>query len=459
MALSRGQALSTYVSGIKMSPGTSPASVVFRNTLYIFYAGSSSDGIWYTSTADGVNWAPVINVNKKGAGALNMAEGTSPSAVVFRDALYLLYNPAAGYFTSFTKFDGSSWSAVATTNLTAAGLGYRPKTSPSAVVYRDILYSFHCADYEFDVILQWNSFNGIKWNASNGNQSFYVGPRGSRAGPLDPVLVAPGTSPSGLVYDDELYCYFTGMGNTGTCYVTVQEGKILAPVSLSKLNTGMPFQPQISPIPLVLLEIYAVRWFWVEKASQTLWYSDYRSDGGDWSPLKKLSCDGDVPKLAINTNITAVQFLNKPYILWNSGTGISFCAGFVWEISDTTSAKPTQLLRESDSFTVSTSDSTLVTFLQSELGNGPTAREFIPVSPRPATVTGEIFFVCPRPAEVVSDFTKSVYSKFDVTSSTPLATKISITTTLLANAFKLSYIIILQFQQQKVTLRFYRYRR
>ncbi|QPC76915.1 hypothetical protein HYE68_007667 [Fusarium pseudograminearum] len=437
MALSRGQALSTYVSGIKMSPGTSPASVVFRNTLYIFYAGSSSDGVWYTSTADGVKWAPIINVNKNGAGALNMAEGTSPSAVVFRDALYLLYNPAAGYFTSFTKFDGSSWSAVSTTNPTAAGLGYRPKTSPSAV---------------------WNSFNGIKWNASNGNQSFYAGPRGSRGGPLDPVLVAPGTSPSGLVYDDELYCFFTGTDNTGTWYVTLQEGNIVAPVSMSKLNTGMPFQPQTSPIPLVLLESYAVSWFWVEKASQTLWYSDYRSDGGDWSPLKKLSCDGDVPKLALNTNITAVQFLNKPYIFWNSGTGISFCAGFVWEISDTTSAKPTQLLRESDSFTVSTSDSTLVTLLRSELGNGPTAREFIPVSPRPATVTGEIFFVCPRPAEV-SDFTKSVYSKFDVTSSTPLATKISITATLLVNAFKLPYIIILQFQQQKATLRFYRYRR
>ncbi|PCD39451.1 hypothetical protein FGRA07_00722 [Fusarium graminearum] len=236
------------------------------------------------------------------------------------------------------------------------------------------------------------------------------------------------------------------------------EGKIVAPVSLSKLNTGMPFQPQTSPNPLVLLENYAVRWFWVENASQTLWYSDYRTDGGDWSPLKKLSCDGDVPKLAISTNITAVQFLNKPYIFWNYGTGISFCAGFVWEISDTTSAKPTQLLQESDCFTVSTSDSTLVTLLRSELGNGPTAREFIPVSPRPATATGEIAFVCPRPAEVVSDFTKSVYSKFDVTSSTPLATKISITTTLLANAFKLPYIIILKFQQQKATLRFYRYR-
>lgn len=234
--------------------------------------------------------------------------------------------------------------------------------------------------------------------------------------------------------------------------MTLQEGNILAPVSMSKLNTGMPFQPQTSPSPLVLLESYAVRWFWVEKASQTLWYSDYRTDGGDWSPLKKLSCDGDVPKLAINTNITAVQFLNKPYIFWNYGTGVSFCPGFVWEISDTTSAKPTQLLRESDSFTFSTSDSTLVTLLRSELGNGPTAREFIPVSPRPATATGEIAFVCPRPAEVVSDFTKSVYSKFDVTSSTPLATKISITTTLLANAFKLSYIIILQFQQQKATL-------
>lgn len=95
----------------------------------------------------------------------------------------------------------------------------------------------------------------------------------------------------------------------------------MAPVSLSKLNTGMPFQPQTSPNPLVLLENYAVRWFWVEKASQTLWYSDYRTDGGDWSPLKKLNCDGDVPKLAISINITAVQFLNKLYIFWNYGTG------------------------------------------------------------------------------------------------------------------------------------------
>ncbi|CAG1961455.1 unnamed protein product [Fusarium graminearum] len=279
----------------------------------------------------------------------------------------------------------------------------------------------------------WTAFNGTKWNASqgnasNGNQSFYVGPRG---GPLVAAIVAPGTNPSALVYDDKLYCFFIGTDGTGTCYVTVQEGKIVAPVSLSKLNTGMPFQPQTSPNPLVLLENYAVRWFWVEKASQTLWYSDYRTDGGDWSPLKKLNCDGDVPKLAISINITAVQFLNKLYIFWNYGTGSASVLDF---------------------------DSTLVTLLRSKLGNGPTAREFIPVSPRPATATGEIAFVCPRPAEVVSDFTKSVYSKFDVTSSTPLATKISITTTLLANAFKLPYIIILKFQQQKATLRFYRYR-
>ncbi|CAF3578550.1 unnamed protein product [Fusarium graminearum] len=324
-----------------------------------------------------------------------------------------------------------------------SGIKMSPGTSPTSK------YPLHILRW-----LQWTAFNGTKWNASqgnasNGNQSFYVGPRG---GPLVAAIVAPGTNPSALVYDDKLYCFFIGTDGTGTCYVTVQEGKIVAPVSLSKLNTGMPFQPQTSPNPLVLLENYAVRWFWVEKASQTLWYSDYRTDGGDWSPLKKLNCDGDVPKLAISINITAVQFLNKLYIFWNYGTG----SASVLDLCGRLATLPRPSLRSY--FRNRTVLLTLVTLLRSKLGNGPTAREFIPVSPRPATATGEIAFVCPRPAEVVSDFTKSVYSKFDVTSSTPLATKISITTTLLANAFKLPYIIILKFQQQKATLRFYRYR-
>ncbi|KAG8676546.1 hypothetical protein FPOAC2_02648 [Fusarium poae] len=438
MALSRQQLLSTFVPGINLYPGSSPASVIFRDTLYIFYAGSGSDGLWYTSTTDGVTWASIINVNKKGAGALNIAQGTSPAAVVFRDALYLFYNDAGGVVTYFTKFDGSNWSAVAKTDITNSSYRYVPKTSPSAAVYRDTLYNFYCASGGSEIFIHWNSFNGVKWNSSNWGTGTFVGGTQLRG-----VFAAPATSPNAVVFNNALYCFFNGAGNDGTWYAKLTGDSFATPVSVSNLNKGITFRPQTSPSPLVLLDGYVMRLYWVDNASQTMWYSDYRTDGDNWSPQKKLNCDGGIPNLAANTSITAVQFLKKPFIFWSSGSGINFCPSFVWEINTSTWVRPAHLLQDSDCFTVSTSDSTLVTLLRTKLGNG--------------TTTGEIPFNYPRPGTVVSDFVKSVYSNIDVTDPT-LATKILITTTLVANGFLLPYLVFLQLQQQGAILRFYRVR-
>ncbi|KAF3929127.1 hypothetical protein ABW20_dc0109733 [Dactylellina cionopaga] len=254
MSLSRQQVLSTYVRDVNLYAGSAPASVVFRGTLYVFYSGAGYDGVWCTTTTDGLTWAPIYNLNQKGA------RSQSKRKCLQRCVVRLL-----------------------------------------------------------------------QWQQKRRN----------------------------LVLE------------------TCQRGS------------------------------FHSRDFGVEDK----W-------GDRWTPQKKLSCDGDVPNLAANTGLNSVQFLQKPYAFWSSGSGINFSPGFEWEISSSNWARPGALFQDSDSFAVTTSDATLITLLRTKLGDG--------------SATATFTFSSPRPANAVSDFIKRVYSAFQVTDAS-LATKVSIMTTLIAS--------------------------
>jgi hypothetical protein len=127
------QNLSNFVGGIGLYDHSSPASVVFKDMLYVFYVGRGGDGIFYT-TAKAWDWSPIKNINDQ-ARNIGVASNTSPSAVVYKDKIYLFYNGKGNDGTWFTTFDGSRWSLALSISGLAGGMGFLPCTSPSAAVY------------------------------------------------------------------------------------------------------------------------------------------------------------------------------------------------------------------------------------------------------------------------------------------------------------------------------------
>jgi hypothetical protein len=445
MALSLQQSLAGYVRGINLFPGSAPASVVFRNTLYVFYAGSGFDGVWCTSTTNGSSWDPIYNLNDKGAqswfdntGAiklLSIAKGTSPAVVVYRDALWLFFTGSWGDGIYFTKFDGVTWTRIRMIDL---GGRYTPpgdKTSPAAAVYRDRLYIFYSKDKVY-----WDFFDGAKWNGID----FLNGTFKGQTQTLGGAFSAPGTSPNAVVFDDSLYVFFNGIGNDGTWFSRlVGDSWTSSPTSVSsKLPHGMVFRPGTSPNTLVILENYSLRLYWVDNSTQTVSYADLRriSNQDRWTlSNRQLTCDGVIPTVAANTGLNSVQFLQTHYVFWSTGSGINFAPGYAHQLESRIMAAPAVFFRDSESFTAVTTDAALIKLLRTKLGNG--------------SVDGKFTFAYPLNSDAIPNFIKSVYSDFDVTDGS-LATRVSILTTLIASAFLFPYVTVLQLQPQKATLQF-----
>jgi hypothetical protein len=78
----------------------SPSAVVFRDKLYVFHQGLTGDtNLWY-SVWDGANWAPDEQLNK-------VVLTNSPSAVVFNDQLYVFHQDQQTHgYLWFSVFEG-----------------------------------------------------------------------------------------------------------------------------------------------------------------------------------------------------------------------------------------------------------------------------------------------------------------------------------------------------------------
>lgn len=449
MSFNKVQSLDSLVKGINLYPGSSPASVVFRDTLYVFYAGLGFDGIWCTSTRDGLTWAPIYNLNDKGArGSIGIAKGTSPAVAVYRDTLWLFFNGSGNDSVYNTKFDGTNWTAAAKSDIRNRYDTFLPKTSPSAAVCKDVLYLFYCIPLPSDqpasmCSIVFDFLDGTNWSGNvweGDDTGFWPGSQ-----PVRNIRANTGTSPSAVTLNNTLYLFYNGGGNDGTWYtklVDPQSRKFTLEVQVAKGNGGMTFRPQTSPNTLVLVEDLILRLFWVDKSSQAIYYSDYRVNDDKWSSQKKLTCDGDVPGLSPNTAPTSVLFQQRPYLFWfkSSGTGINFSPCFVWEISASGWTRFAQSLQDGESFVMTASDLPLAAFLSAKLGNGD--------------VDTPLTFISDRISSDVPWFLRNAWSNFDLNDGV-LATRASVATTLIVSAMGLNYQIMSNFRNKKATIRFY----
>jgi hypothetical protein len=182
-------------SGNQQVPGTqmsdSPAAVVFNNKLYCFYQGTGNNAQqlrYNVLQSDGHTWAGDQQVP-----SIQISNG--PAAVVFNGNLYCFYQ---GYSAGATQLHctvlsagGTSWSAdqwVRNTSMTAG---------PSAVVFNQQLYCFYQDRDDGSLRYMVLSANGT-WSSGN-------------------VTVANtllSASPSAVVFNGRLYCFHQGATNT-----------------------------------------------------------------------------------------------------------------------------------------------------------------------------------------------------------------------------------------------------
>lgn len=148
VATDRNVAIPVNKDVIKMSvrPGTSPNAVVFNGRIYLFYYdngsnGSGYNGICYTYTTsnDASAWSQTTQV------APNMTNqpGTSATAVVVADRLFLFYTSGDGTLWFTRTNDGTSWSPLTPLAAgTTSSLSVASGTTAWATMFGSLPYLF-----------------------------------------------------------------------------------------------------------------------------------------------------------------------------------------------------------------------------------------------------------------------------------------------------------------------------
>jgi hypothetical protein len=168
----------------------SPSAVVFNNQLYCLYQWNDDPNLMFNVlSADGVTWATQQSVPN-----VQMTDG--PSAVVFNGQLYCFYQ---GYGSNLGKLqftvlsaDGTTWSTVQ--QVTGASIS----DGPSAVVFNGKLYCFH----------QGAGGNGQLWYN-------ILSADGSSWSNQQVANTTMSAGPAAVVFNGKLYCFHQGTGYNG----------------------------------------------------------------------------------------------------------------------------------------------------------------------------------------------------------------------------------------------------
>ncbi|MCG8374376.1 MAG: hypothetical protein MI700_12620, partial [Balneolales bacterium] len=83
-----------------------PSTVYFKNQLYAFYKGQNSDEISFTRSSNGTSWS-----SHQSIGGSSYKSHQAPAAVVYRDTLYVYYADDSNIRGVYTA-DGVNWNAT-----------------------------------------------------------------------------------------------------------------------------------------------------------------------------------------------------------------------------------------------------------------------------------------------------------------------------------------------------------
>lgn len=307
LSLSSPQLLDDFVQGIRVLPRSAPAPIVFQNKLFVFYNGSGSDGIWYTAF-DNKSWAPVISVRTH-VPNINLAPGTSPAVVVFKGTLYLFYNGSGHDGTWYTTFDGTRWSGSAiSVSSQIGGQNFLLETSPSATVYDNKLYLFWNGS-ENDGIW-FTTFDSKQWTNQTRLNAIVDGiilqdntsPAVCTVGDYLYVFY------NGFGHDGTWFTRLTKEGN----WDAVVSVNFIIPGGMNFLDGTSP-----AATPLTVGSKSSILLVWNGAANDGLWYSVISTDGTAAAQVSLKNTIGAVPVLNESSGGVTV-WLGVPFIFWPS---------------------------------------------------------------------------------------------------------------------------------------------
>jgi hypothetical protein len=303
--------------GLSVMPGTNPGLVNLNNALGLFFNGAGSDGVWFTTSSDGVTWNQVFR-----AAGLTIASGSSPAAMEVPGIkrLYLFANSDFG-ISFVTTTDLVNWTAPAA----LPNVGILGATSPSAVSYNGSIYIF---------------FNGI---GSNGIFATTITEgAGNISQPVQITVdssfldIMKGTSPCAVVFGTQLYLFYISAGSSGlatgttTSSNTTTEYQVFATfmssggvwdtpqrVGATAMAGGSPTAVTAGSDPSSTM-LYL---FWPTEPSVSI----AAFNGENWEPLNPVVLNDQSP----GSSPSALNLANNnpprnPYLFW---TGSAFDGG------------------------------------------------------------------------------------------------------------------------------------
>ncbi|KAG8527834.1 uncharacterized protein KY384_006750 [Bacidia gigantensis] len=221
MSLSPQKQIQNGAIGIQ--PPSSPSAIVFKDYLYIFYIGAGGDGIWYTwsyySLLRGRQFTAPIQVSARAGTPIPIAPATRPVPVVFNNTLYLFFTALGekGFSLSLTTSkDGSRWTpAVDVSGAIPGALPVMPATNPAATVHKGHLYLFWCTP---STAPPDRNVNRLQFSELENGK--WVG---ANDVPAVNLGVRPYTSPAVVDFRGQLLVFYDGSGGDGT-WVTSYNG-------------------------------------------------------------------------------------------------------------------------------------------------------------------------------------------------------------------------------------------
>lgn len=303
MKFANQENLSNYVKNIGIKG--SPSAAVYNNKLYIIYDGAGNDGLYFI-TYDGKDWVGPTHLADV-VSNVGLAEGASPAAVVAHGLLYIFYNGAGNDGTYYITYDGEKVSAPESIKSKIIDMKFKEKSSPAAAAYRN-MYVFWCVDDENSIY--YSVFDRNTWTGQTRIKS-YIGNLG----------VAGGSSPWAVEYMADLYLFYNGFGNDGTFY-TVLTGKGWQPQVGIKGQIGeMGFRSNTSPTACLSGGSYALLVFWAGSGQNGIYVTSYDGVGTKtWTKQERVKCPNGDPGILDGTSPCAILYNQTPYLFWR-GSG------------------------------------------------------------------------------------------------------------------------------------------
>ncbi|MDQ3283913.1 MAG: hypothetical protein M3Q69_21120, partial [Acidobacteriota bacterium] len=294
-------------AGMGIADGTSPCVVTFLGSTYLFFAGDGGNGIWMTSSNDGVSWTTVSQIVPPNAKWLGIAANTSPAAIAVESPaprLFLFYtgNGNNGVFFSTTA-DGSTWTDVA--QIVPPSQQWVPilaSTSPCALLAQDRIHLYFSgiqSDAVYTMVATSDSpgADAASWSASV---------------PIVESKVAPGANPSAVFFDDKYYVFYVVPGTAANSlwYVTSVDGMSWdapQPVTVpSSVSNGA------SPTAFVADSRLYLLWF-----APTGLQATATSDGDSWEPVSSYAdSQSGTQVFSLPTNASGVVIGDEATLFW-----------------------------------------------------------------------------------------------------------------------------------------------